>query len=140
MKTRGQQPAAADSAGNVRLHGASFRDPAGFVFTRDGVLYRQVNLEAQRDYDQLYSSGLFAELVAAGDLVPHEEVSTALSPDGRAYRVIRPEPVDFISYPYEWSFTQLKDAARLTLRLQKAAMARGMSLKDATPFNVVFAR
>jgi ribosomal protein L11 methylase PrmA len=140
MTTRGRQSAAVDSAGDVRRHGASFRDPAGFVFTRDGILYRQVNYDAQRDYDQLGSSGLLAELLAAGDLVPHQEVSTALSPDGRAYRVIRPEAVDFISYPYEWSFTQMKDAARLTLRLQKAAMARGMGLKDATPFNVVFAR
>ena len=43
-----------------------------------------------------------------------------------------------ISYPYEWCFSQLKDAALLTLRLQRAAMERGMSLKDATAYNVQF--
>jgi ribosomal protein L11 methylase PrmA len=61
-----------------------------------------------------------------------------LSPDGRAFKVIRPERVAFISYPYEWCFSQLKDAALLTLRLQKAALAHGMSLKDATAYNVAF--
>ena len=103
-----------------------------------GVLYRQVNEPGRADYDHLVRSGLYADLVATGDLVPHEDVDRALSPDGRACRVIRPEPVAFISYPYEWCFSQLKDAALLTLRLQKAAVARGMSLKDATAYNVQF--
>ena len=126
------------SSGASRL-GASFRDPAGFVFTRDGVLYRQVNEAGLSDFEQLMSSGLYADLVKSGDLVAHEDADPGLSPDGRASRVIRPTPVEFISYPYEWCFSQLKDAALLTLRLQKAAIARGMSLKDATPYNVAFA-
>lgn len=121
-----------------RVHAASFRDPAGFVFTRDGVLYRQINESARADYERLLVSGLYQKLTESGDLVPHEEVGADLSPDGRAFRVIRPERVDFISYPYEWSFSQLKDAALLTLRLQKAALRHGMSLKDATPYNVAF--
>jgi len=120
------------------LHSASFRDPAGFVFTRGGVLYRQVNEPARNDFEQLVRSGLYDELVRAGDLVAHDEVPASLSPDGLAVKVIRPARIAFISYPYEWCFTQLKDAALLTLRLQKAAMLRGMSLKDATPYNVAF--
>jgi hypothetical protein len=123
-----------------RRHGASFRDPAGFVFTRDAVLYRQINEPGSADYDHLLSSGLYGDLVASGDLVRHEEVDRDFSPDGRACRVIRPERVAFISYPYEWCFSQLKDAALLTLRLQKAAIARGMALKDATPYNVAFSQ
>lgn len=120
------------------VHGASYRDPAGFVFTRGRELFRQINPVARRDYDLLKASGLYDALAGSGDLVPHEEVEAALSPDGRAYRVIRPERVGFISYPYEWCFSQLKDAALLTLRLQRTAMAHGMSLKDATAFNVAF--
>jgi hypothetical protein len=103
------------------------------------VLYRQINEAGLSDYQHLLSSGLYAELVKSGDLVAHEEDDPALSPDGRASRVIRPTPVEFISYPYEWSFSQLKDAALLTLRLEKAAIARGMTLKDATAYNVAFA-
>jgi ribosomal protein L11 methylase PrmA len=124
---------------SARRHGASFRDPAGFVFSHDGVLYRQVNDPGLADYDRLLSSGLYDDLVKSGDLVAHEEADPGLSPDGRACRVIRPTRVPFISYPYEWSFSQLKDAALLTLRLQKKAMSKGMSLKDATAYNVAFA-
>jgi hypothetical protein len=119
-------------------HHASFRDPAGFIFTRNGELYRQVNPVGRPDYDALMSSGLYERLTASGDLVPHAEVDRAISPDGNASAVLRPERVGFISYPYEWCFSQLKAAALLTLRVQKAAMERGLSLKDATAYNVAF--
>jgi hypothetical protein len=121
-----------------RPHQASFRDPAGFVFALDGVLYRQVNPVGRADYDALMTSGLYDHLVKSGDLVPHEEVGASMSPDGGASAVLRPTRVGFISYPYEWSFSQLKDAALLTLRLQRSAVERGMSLKDATAYNVAF--
>ena len=124
---------------SARPHPASFRDPSGYIFTRDGVVYRQVNPVARTDYELLLASGLYDALVKSGDLVRHDEVDAALSPDGLAFRVIRPDRVSFISYPYEWCFSQLKDAALLTLRLQKAAIAHGMALKDATPYNVAFA-
>ena len=122
----------------VRAHHASFRDPAGFVFTNQGELLRQINPVGRPDYDALMASGLYDKLVQAGDLVRHEEVDPALSPDGRASLVVRPERVAFVSYPYEWSFSQLKDAALLTLRLQKAAVEHGLSLKDATAYNVAY--
>src|SRR5688572_26367022 len=94
----------------VRPHPASFRYPAGYIFSRDGVIYRQINDVARKDYERLLTSGLYAALEKSGDLVPHEEVDRSLSPDGLAYRVIRPDRIHFISYPYEWSFSQLKDA------------------------------
>lgn len=123
-----------------RAHPASFRDRAGFVFDRDGVLCRQVNEAGAADYDLLTSSGLADRLMADGDLIPHVEIALSASPNGSAHRVIQPERVGFISYPYEWCFGQLRDAALLTLRLQKTAMRHGMSLKDATPYNVAFRR
>ncbi len=119
-------------------HGASYRDPAGFVFSHGGTLYRQVNEAGRTDYERLMASGLYEKLIKDRDLVAHEEVDAGVSPDGRAFRVIRPERVSFISYPYEWCFSQLKDAALLTLRLQKTALAHGMSLKDATAYNIAF--
>lgn len=116
----------------------SFRDPSGFVFSKNGTLYRQVNIGFREHYDLLINSGLVAELQAEGMLVNHEECSPDLAPDAGAYRVIRPDLVPFVSYPYEWCFSQLKDAALLTLAIQKKAMARGMSLKDASAYNVQF--
>ncbi len=126
----------ADEASDA--HPASFRDPDAFIFSRNGIIYRQINDSGRRDYEQLIQSGLYEKLAAAGDLIRHDEVLTTLSPDGRAFKVIQPERIDFISYPYEWCFTQLKHAALLTLRLQRQAMGYGMGLKDATPYNVAF--
>ena len=115
---------------------ASFRDPSGFLFRREGVLYRHVAPSCASDYDLLIGSGLYAELSSAGLLVPHEEV--ALEGHADAHRVLRPHPVEFVSYPYEWAFSALRDAALLTLVVAERALARGLVLKDASAFNVQF--
>lgn len=119
---------------------ASFRDPAGFVWTEGGAIYRHVGEQVRDDYDTFLSSGLYSELVGESKIVPHEEVGDVPSPRPGAYKVLRPEMVEFISYPYEWSFSQMKDAALLTIDLQKRAMERGMSLKDASAYNIQFHR
>ncbi len=116
----------------------SFRDPSGFLFRREGVLYRQVNAPYAEDWRLLETSGLGAELHAAGLLIPHQVVDEALAAQPGAIAVLRPDLVPFVSYPYEWSFSQLKDAARLTLEVQHRALARGMILKDASAYNVQF--
>ena len=118
--------------------GASFRDPSGFIFTRDGVLYRQVNKAYQKAYDKLMSGGIYDTLTIKGMLIPHEEVDVPPADADLAYKVIRPDVVPFISYPYEWSFSQLKDAALLTLASTKAALEKGMLLKDASAYNIQF--
>lgn len=125
------------SPGHASASG-SFRDPSGHVFVRDGHLYRQVNRCYASDYDRLTGSGLYRALVAQRLLVPHEEVAALPESPGDAYRVIRPERIPFISYPFEWSFGQLKQAALATLRLQRQAVAHGMVLKDASAYNVQF--
>lgn len=115
----------------------SFRDPSGFLFYHDGVLYRRVEHTYHEEYDRLMGpSFLYAELVDRGLLVPHEEVPLELSPS--AYRILRPEPVDFISYPYSRCFSLLKDAALATLEIQRRALERGMMLKDASAYNIQF--
>ena len=118
---------------------ASFRDPSGFVFRRDGVLYRQVNRRFASEWDAFLKSGLYDRLAADGILLPHEQapLDVALVPDD-AHAVIKPRAVEFISYPYEWSFGQLKDAALLTLRAQALALERGFTLRDASAYNVQF--
>lgn len=116
----------------------SFRDPSGFVFQHEGKLYRQINQCYKENYDLFLSSGLYEELVDKGLLVPHREVSRELAPSNSAYKVIAPTQIDFISYPYEWCFSQLKDAAVTTLKIQKLAIEKGMMLKDASAYNIQF--
>jgi hypothetical protein len=117
---------------------ASFRDPAGFIFEDQGCLFRQVNELARPDYDLLMSSGLYHELTERRLLISHEEQDTLPSESEHAYKVIRPDRIHLISYPYEWSYSQHQDAALLTLEVQRLAIGRGMSLKDCSAFNVQF--
>ena len=116
----------------------SFRDPSGFVYTRDGTLYRQVNNSFGPIFEAFIASGLYDELVREGMLVPHEQTGLELSATSDAYAVIRPERIRFISYPYEWSFGQLQDAALLTLDIQARALARGFTLRDSSAYNIQF--
>jgi ribosomal protein L11 methylase PrmA len=118
--------------------GASYRDPSGFVYSRDGTLYRQVNRVFQDRFKAFLASGLYAELAERRLLVPHREASLGLAASADAVAVLEPERVDFVSYPYEWSFGQLRDAALLTLELQDRALARGFTLRDASAYNVQF--
>lgn len=119
---------------------ASFRDPSGFLFSRGGVLYRQVNQAYEQEYARLMESGLYEKLVKAGLLIPHVEVEQAPADNDAAFKVIQPERVPFISYPYEWSFGELKSAALATLSIQKRALKLGMALKDASAYNIQFVR
>jgi len=121
-----------------QLH-ASFRDPSGFLFARDGVLFRQINRVYAEDYSRLMESGLYDKLVKAGLLIPHVEAGQ-VAVESDAFKIIQPERVPFISYPYEWAFSQLKDAALTTLSIQKRAMKYDMSLKDASAYNIQFVR
>ena len=60
----------------------SFRDPSGFLFTRDGQLYRQINQAYSANYLHLMSSGLYQALVEEGLLIPHAEVDIEAARDG----------------------------------------------------------
>jgi hypothetical protein len=120
--------------------GGSFRDPNGFLFSRGGVLYRQVNQGYRSTFDRLISSGLHQELADAGWLIAHQVVEVPPADESLASLVLRPEPVAFISYPYEWCFSQLKDAAELTLAIQGCALKHDLTLKDASAYNIQFHR
>jgi hypothetical protein len=120
-------------------HPASFRDPSGFMFRAvGGQLLRQVNRCYESNYHRLMDSGLYKDLVDERFLIEHEEVSIDLKQSDEALRVIQPRELSTISYPYEWAFSAFKDAALLTLDVQKRALKHGMTLKDASAYNVQF--
>jgi ribosomal protein L11 methylase PrmA len=108
------------------------------MFEFDGELYRAVNHSYKSAYDHLLSSGLYQVLVDRELLVPFKEEDPVQFGLPGLYKVLKPERIRFISYPYEWAFNMLKDAALLTLDIQKLALEHGMSLKDASAFNVQF--
>jgi len=124
--------------GKITTDPGSFRDPCGFVFRHEGEVYRYVGAAYAPHYDALLSSGLYDTLVQSGLLVEHEEVEPWDEETRSAYRILRPRQIPFISYPYEWCPSQLRDAARATLRVQQMAMDKGMVLKDSSAYNIQF--
>ena len=117
---------------------SSFRDPSGFLFFRDGNLYRQINSGYQDHFDQIIKSGLYDKLSSKQLLIPHQDADIPPEDPENSFKVIKPLQIPFVSYPYEWSFSQLKDAALLTLEIQKISLEHGMTLKDASAYNVQF--
>lgn len=112
---------------------ASFRDPAGYVFEQQGELYRAIDATYFSIYDHLHACGLYARLVQDKILIPHVLISR-----NEQQMVIKPQRIPFISYPSEWSFSMLKEAALLHLKLNTLALQHDLLLKDASGYNVQF--
>lgn len=120
------------------MKNSSFRDHSGYMFKHNKEVYRQINKIYQANYKKLIESGLYEAL--NGLLIRHEEIDLDRGFEDACYRIIKPEQIKYITYPFEWCFSQLKDAALLTLRIQKIAMKYGMSLKDASAYNIQFVK
>lgn len=130
----GNNQAAAAPVGRVA---GSFRDPSGYVYrTAEGEIRRSVLPYYGENFRLFLESGLKDALLQKKYLVPFTILPDNPEPDSVATLAV--EKIPFISYPYEWSFAQLKDAALLTLRIQLLALQHGMMLKDASAYNVQF--
>lgn len=103
------------------------------MFHDGDVLRRQINPIYFKQYNALKERGFFDTLIKKGLLIGHKETSVA---DDKI--VITPEPIPFITNPYEWSFDMFRHAAMLTLQIQKYALSKGFILKDASAYNVTF--
>jgi hypothetical protein len=132
------RPAPAPRTGAVERDAGSFRDPSGFIFWKDGQPYRQIQKRFAAEWDAFEASPLKRRLIDGGRLIPYDTVPIEHAQGPDAHAVIRPERIEFISYPYEWTFGELRDAALLTLDAQLEAMAAGWQLKDASAYNVQF--
>ena len=115
----------------------SFRDPAGFVVIEKGKVFRVVNNLYKENYIHTLESGLYQKLLDEKFIVEQQEI-TGKTYSKTQFKLLEAERIETITYPYEWSFSQFKDAALLTLKIQKIAVEHGMMLKDATPFNIQF--
>jgi ribosomal protein L11 methylase PrmA len=126
--------------------GGSFRDPSGYVFLQGSNVFRTVNENGLADIEKVRESGAVQEMVNHGLLIPAEFIGA----DALDYKmfvgargenpslIIQHPKVPFISYPYEWTFQQLKDSALAHLDLQILCLEHGVTLSDASPFNMQF--
>jgi SAM-dependent methyltransferase len=113
---------------------SSFRDRESVVFYAGRKVLRALSSRAREEWDRLRSTRLFAELTSEGRIVRTNDAGVE-APSGWAH-VLEHERVRFISYPYEWPFGMLREAALLQLEILARALAEGMILKDSTPYNV----
>lgn len=124
----------------------SFRDPGGYVFLEDARVVRAVMPVAAEQFKAVFDSGIIQQLAERGLMIGCEAIDASPEMLGK-YKGARGEDsaalyshpkVDLISYPYEWVFSQLKDAAIAHLKLQMFALKRGYELSDATAYNMQF--
>lgn len=126
--------------GDVQPLPGSFRDPSGNVYQIEGRIFRTVNECFSQDFDFVSSTGLFKSLAAEDLLLPFEVASPdilKLSAPKPLY-VLETPRLPFISFPYEWSFAALKAAALLHLRIHLQALDVGVTLSDASAYNIQF--
>jgi len=125
---------------DIALEPGSFRDRTARVFYHQGRIFRGLTDPAFKEWKALSATGFFRRFTDSGGIVPthqRDPSSVPLSADDHHWTaVLEHETIPFVSYPYEWSFEMLKDAALLQLDLVLAALDEGMGLKDASAYNV----
>ncbi len=121
--------------------GSSFRDPAGTVVVVEDHVYRIIHAEALDEWRSFSESALFRELQKARLIVPSypaTKVPPALNQHLQSETIIEHERIPVISYPYEWSYEMLRQAALLHLEIMERCLGHDFILKDASSFNIQF--
>jgi SAM-dependent methyltransferase len=120
----------------------SYKDKAARVVLEDGIYYRYIFKEYQVEYDHLMHSGLYKALTDKGLMIAHQELTDQEVQDGATetthYKKLQPHQIPFQSYPFEWSYGQWRKVMYAYLQINQIALAHGMILKDATPYNFYF--
>lgn len=127
------------------LHPGSFRDPSGYVFTHDDRVFRALGARGSEEFDAARSSGLLDIACERGLLIASASVSSNMQTEqfrgarGEVLEQVIEHPrIPLITYPYEWTFEQLRDAALQHLELHLLALAHDFDLSDATAYNMQF--
>lgn len=119
---------------------ASFRDPSGRVYEANGRILRTVLPPACQDYEFVRSTSCLQSLSDRNLVIPADEVSAHHLGDigEEACYVLEHPRLPTVSYPFEWSFPGLKAAALLTLDVHLEVLQHGVTLSDASAYNVQF--
>jgi hypothetical protein len=126
----------------LELEPASFRDPASTVAYLDGRVLRGLTKEGAEDYGALAAAPFFERAMTEGRLVRTWQASLEELPQGLGGQgwvgVLEHQRIPLVTYPYEWTFSMLKDAALVHLDLLLEALDAGLTMKDGSAFNLAF--
>ena len=125
---------------NPNYETGSFRDPGGRVFYHKNEVYREVLEAGRKRIEFIKSNNLLSELIDKRFLVKTELMQNLhdLKISNNVSLILKHEKISFISYPYEWTFSQLKDAAIFHLDLQIYLLSKNAKLLDASAYNIQF--
>ena len=131
---------AEERAESHELEPGSFRDPASRVFHGPDAVFRALTPQGFEDWRAVSATRFFQRARAEGAIVATDLLEGPAEvplPAAETYvALLRHERIPFVSYPYEWCFGMLKDAALLELELLLAGLDEDVTLKDGTPYNV----
>ncbi len=119
---------------------SSFRDPSGYVYVHNKRILRTVLQHGVQDFEYVRSTGLLDTLAQSGMVLPFEQVRDGIPSltDGNVKYWLEVPRIPFVSFPYEWTFPALKAAALLHLDIHTTALEAGVTLSDASAYNVQF--
>lgn len=134
VNSTSQQPNAIDG---------SFRDPHSAVFTVENKVYRGLSERASKIFSALQATQFFAEAIEDGQLIGTRpaQISSETAPNPRGQEwtsVVEHDRLELITYPYEWSFTMLQDAALCHLKLLRSGLKEGWTTSDGSAYNLQF--
>jgi len=122
----------------MEIDRGSFRDPSGQVFASNGRIYRSIFEYGVKEFVAVRDAGVYDKLITDGLLIPHEEVDFGKwAPEGTVFCLTHPR-IPMVSYPWEWPFSLLKDAALIHLKTMKKLVPDGFWLRDASAFNIQY--
>lgn len=118
---------------------SSFKDKRSFVIELDNKIYRALDKQAFDDLNNFINTELYLELKKEKKIVGTRVIiNLPLRFDDNYKNFVEHNKIEFISYVHNWTFNMLKDAAILTLEIQKKLIEKEYSLKDASPYNIQF--
>ena len=118
----------------------SFRDQAGKIFYLDNKVYRVIKREGVERLNfllenQVIEKSIKENYLIKSKIVKNIDINKNFTQDDL---IFEHEKIPYISYPYEWSFSQLKAAALHHLDFHLYLLDMGVNLIDASAYNIQF--
>ena len=117
----------------------SFRDPAGKVYYKNDRVLRKLTTIGVNRFLKLQESNIISKSIQKGFLIETKEIKVEdNTKKDHNELILEHEKIPYISYPYEWSFSQLKDAAIFHLDFHLFLLENDATLIDASAYNIQF--
>ena len=118
----------------------SFRDPAGKIFYHNNKVFRILNYEGEKRLKFLEESKILEESIKKDFLIKSSRINEQdlNFKEAENKTIIEHKKLDYISYPFEWSFDQLKDAAIHHLDFHIFLLKNNANMIDGSAYNVQF--